>query len=87
MRHSADFQEMENPERCCGGGGVFNLLHYDLSMKIGEHKARAIEKCGAKVVATGCPGCRLQIEDLLAARGSEVKCTHTIQVLRDAMLR
>ncbi|KAA0245734.1 MAG: (Fe-S)-binding protein [Candidatus Brocadia sp. AMX2] len=87
LRHSADFQEMENPERCCGGGGVFNLLHYDLSMKIGEHKARAIEKCGAKVVATGCPGCRLQIEDLLAARGSEVKCTHTIQVLRDAMLR
>ena len=86
LRHSAKFQEMETPERCCGGGGVFNLLHYDLSMKIGEYKARAIEKSGAEVVATGCPGCRLQIEDLLAARGSEVKCTHTIQVLRDALL-
>lgn len=87
LRRSSEFQEMGNPERCCGGGGVFNLLHYDLSMKIGEHKASAIEKSGAKVVATGCPGCRLQIEDLLAARGSEVKCTHTIQVLRDAILR
>ena len=76
---------MENPERCCGGGGVFNLLHYDLSRKIGEYKAKAIEKSGANVVATGCPGCRLQIEDLLAANGSAVKCTHTIQVLRDAL--
>lgn len=85
LRHSADFQEMENPERCCGGGGVFNLLHYDLSMKIGEYKAKAIDKSGAAVVATGCPGCRLQIEDLLTARGSQVKCTHTIQVLRDAL--
>jgi glycolate oxidase iron-sulfur subunit len=55
-------------------------------MKIGEYKAKAIEKSGAEVVATGCPGCRLQIEDLLAARNSPVKCTHTIQVLRDALL-
>lgn len=86
LRRSSDFQEMENPERCCGGGGVFNLLHYDLSRKIGEYKAKAIEKSGANVVATGCPGCRLQIEDLLAANGSAVKCTHTIQILRDALL-
>lgn len=87
LRRSSEFQEMENPERCCGGGGVFNLLHYDLSMKIGEHKARSIEKSGAEVVATGCPGCRLQIEDLLATRGSTIKCTHTIQILRDALLK
>ena len=86
LKRSSTFQEMETPERCCGGGGVFNLLHYDLSMKIGEYKAKAIEKSGAEVVATGCPGCRLQIEDLLAAKGSAIKCTHTIQVLRDAML-
>ncbi|KAA0248826.1 MAG: (Fe-S)-binding protein [Candidatus Jettenia sp.] len=86
LRRSAQFQEMETPERCCGGGGIFNILHYDLSMKIGEHKARTIEKSGAKAVATGCPGCRMQIEDLLASRGSEITCVHTIQVLRDAMV-
>lgn len=86
LRRSAQFQEMETPERCCGGGGIFNVLHYDLSMKIGEHKARTIEKSGAKAVATGCPGCRMQIEDLLASRGSEITCVHTIQVLRDAMV-
>ena len=85
LRRSANFQEMETPERCCGGGGIFNLLHYDLSMKIGEYKAKAIVKSGVEVVATGCPGCRLQIEDLLASKGSTIKCMHTIQVLRDAM--
>lgn len=86
LKRSTQFQEMENPERCCGGGGVFNLLHYDLSMKIAGHKAKAIEKSGAEMVATGCPGCRMQIEDILAARGSETKCVHTIQMLRDAMM-
>ncbi|MDR4509264.1 MAG: (Fe-S)-binding protein [Candidatus Brocadiaceae bacterium] len=86
LKHSANFQEMENPERCCGGGGVFNLLHYDLSKKIGEHKAMAIEQSNAQIVATGCPGCQMQIEDLLAAKGSEIKCTHTVQVLRDAIV-
>ena len=86
LKRSAHFQEMETPERCCGGGGVFNLLHYDLSIKIGAYKAKAIEKSEAGIVATGCPGCQLQIEDLLAARGSPVKCTHTIQILRDAIV-
>lgn len=85
LKRSAQFQEMENPERCCGGGGVFNLLHYDLSMKIGEHKFRAIENSTAETVATGCPGCQLQIEDILASKGSAITCTHTIQVLRDAL--
>ncbi|MCF6159260.1 MAG: (Fe-S)-binding protein [wastewater metagenome] len=85
LRRTGIFQEMEDPERCCGGGGVFNILHYDLSMKIGEHKARSIEKSGTEAVATGCPGCQLQIEDLLASRGSGIRCIHTIQVLRDAM--
>jgi len=87
LRRSANFQEMDTPERCCGGGGVFNLLHYDLSMKIGEYKAKAIEKSKAETVATGCPGCRLQIEDILATKGSKVTCTHTIQVLRNALLK
>lgn len=87
LKGAAVFKEMENPERCCGGGGVFNLLHYDVSMKIGDYKAKAIEKSGAEIVATGCPGCRLQIEDLLATKGSKVTCTHTIQVLRDALLK
>ena len=86
LKRSSTFQEMETPERCCGGGGVFNLLHYDLSMKIGEYKAKAIEKSGAEVVATGCPGCILQIEDLLATKDSTVRCKHTIQVLRDALI-
>ncbi|WP_347274568.1 (Fe-S)-binding protein [Candidatus Kuenenia sp.] len=87
LKLSADFHEMDTPERCCGGGGVFNLLHYDLSMKIAEYKAKAIENSKAEVVATGCPGCRMQIEDILAAKGSKVSCTHTIQVLRDALLK
>lgn len=54
--------------------------------KTGKYKAKAIRKSGVEVVTTGCPGCHFQIEDLLDATGSAVKCTHTIQVLWNALV-
>jgi glycolate oxidase iron-sulfur subunit len=69
---------------CCGGGGAFSLLHYDLALKIGSPRAEALAATGARQVATGCPGCRMQIEDMLARLGSPVKVVHTVELLDDA---
>jgi len=85
LRRCADYVEMRDAERCCGNGGTFSLFHYDLSVRISEHKVRAIGESGADVVATNCPGCRLQFADRLAAAGSQVESLHTVQVLRRAM--
>ena len=73
MRASGDFAEMPDAARCCGGGGSFSLFHYDLSSQIAAHKVRAIESCPAPTVLTDCPGCILQIQDRLAAEGTEGK--------------
>lgn len=86
LKKSANFVEMENASNCCGGGGVFTLLHYDLTLKIMNRKIDSIVKSGAEVVATNCPGCVMQIADGITGRGLRIKSLHTIQVLRRALV-
>jgi len=73
--------EMEGADKCCGLGGTFNVYHYESSMKINAGKSAAIIKTGAEAVATGCPGCMMQLSDGLKQAGSSVKVIHTLEVL------
>jgi len=73
--------EMEGADRCCGLGGTFNVYHYGSSMTINEAKSRAIMATGAAAVATGCPGCMMQLSDGLKQHGSTVEVVHTLQLL------
>ncbi len=78
--------EMENPDRCCGFGGVMRVSHRDLSNRIGEAKAKDIIATGAATVVTGCPGCRMQMADSLRRSGSGAEVVHTVQVVEAALL-
>jgi glycolate oxidase iron-sulfur subunit len=77
--------EMQNADRCCGFGGMMRLTHHDLSNGIAEEKVKSIIATSAPVVATGCPGCRMQITDALRRAGSDVAVLHPVQVLEIAM--
>ncbi|MEE9514640.1 MAG: (Fe-S)-binding protein [Candidatus Brocadiales bacterium] len=81
IKRCATLKEMEYPERCCGGGGIFAILYRDLSMKIGEHKIKSIERSGAEKVVTSCPGCVLQISELVANRNLPVETLHVVELL------
>lgn len=76
-----EFVEMEGADKCCGLGGTFNVYHYESSMKINAGKSAAIIETGAEAVATGCPGCMMQLSDGLKQAGSNVKVIHTLEVL------
>lgn len=76
-----ELTEMETAERCCGLGGTFNAYHYDSSMAINETKSRAIINTSAQVVATGCPGCMMQLANGLALHGSSIQVAHTLELL------
>lgn len=73
--------EMEGADRCCGLGGTFNVYHYGSSMAINEAKSRAIMNSGAEVVATGCPGCMMQLSDGLKQHGQATRVVHTLEIL------
>jgi glycolate oxidase iron-sulfur subunit len=76
-----EFVEMEGADRCCGLGGTFNVYHYDASRRINAPKAEAIARTGAAVVATGCPGCMMQLEDGLHHQGGKTRVMHTLEIL------
>jgi glycolate oxidase iron-sulfur subunit len=73
--------EMDGADRCCGLGGTFNVYHYESSMTINDAKSEAIAATGAEVVATGCPGCMMQLSDGLKQHGSTAEVLHTLQIL------
>jgi glycolate oxidase iron-sulfur subunit len=76
-----ELAEMEGADRCCGLGGTFNVYHYESSMQINAAKSSAIIATGAKAVATGCPGCMMQLSDGLKQAGSSINVIHTLEVL------
>lgn len=79
------FVEMEEHDRCCGNGGSFNLLHYDMSKKIGQRKRDNVIKSGASVVSTSCPACMMQLEDLLSQNEDRVLVKHTMQIYAESL--
>jgi len=73
-----ELMEMEEPDRCCGGGGVVKLLNPDLAQAVGRRKARMIAELGVDVVVTPCPTCVLQISHAL--RRNKVKGVKTLHL-------
>lgn len=69
---------------CCGSAGVYNLTHPDAADRLGTRKVERIVETGAELVATGNPGCMLQISAGLRARGSPVRVLHPVSLLRAA---
>ena len=80
-----DLVEMSFPDQCCGMGGSFNLDHYDLSSLIGKEKALDIMATGCSTLATSCPACMVQISDMLARQGANIRVKHPIQIYADQL--
>ena len=62
------FMQMENADRCCGGGGMFTFLHSEAAEKVAGVKMDAVEALRPDVLATSCPVCRIQLMDMLNRR-------------------
>ncbi|HLB24874.1 MAG TPA: (Fe-S)-binding protein, partial [Nitrospirota bacterium] len=77
--------EMEEAARCCGFGGSFSFLDYELSGKIADRKVRNILATQASAVATACPGCMMHLRDALAQSGGKIEALHTVQVIEKAI--
>ena len=71
--------EMAGADVCCGGGGTFQWEHPGVAAPITARKIESIERTGAHFVATGCPGCRLQIAGNL--KREDIAVIHPIELL------
>jgi len=80
-----EFLEMENAATCCGLGGTFSVKHYELSQAIGEKKVHGIANSKADYVATGCPGCMIQLQDSITRAKLNTKVVHVLDLLTQAV--
>ena len=79
-----DFVEMEDADACCGLGGTFSASHYEDSRKIGARKVAGLRDSGAALVATACPGCIMQLQDIINRAGLKMRAVHILELLAQA---
>ena len=80
LNPACELVEMAEADRCCGCGGSFNLFHYTISKKIGQRKRNNVVNSGARVVASGCPACMMQLTDMLAQNKDDVTVKHPVEL-------
>lgn len=79
-----EYVEMKDANRCCGAGGSFSAVYYELSRRINDKKLDNAEATGMDYLVTGCSSCRMHITDGLTQRNSPVKVLHTAEVINMA---
>jgi glycolate oxidase iron-sulfur subunit len=66
---------------CCGSAGSYSLTEVELSRDVLHQKITALRAVAPDVVATGNPGCIMQIGAGLAAAGYDTPVVHPIEIL------
>jgi glycolate oxidase iron-sulfur subunit len=78
---------LRDEEECCGGAGMYGITHAELGADIGADKVAAVLATGADIVATGNPGCMMQIGAGLLLEGSNVAACHPVELLDESYRR
>jgi L-lactate dehydrogenase complex protein LldE len=73
--------ELPSAETCCGFGGTFCVKYPEISNRMVEDKAQAIESTGAGTLLAGDLGCLLNMAGKLKRRGAAVRVRHVAEVL------
>ncbi len=69
---------------CCGSAGLFTLLEPEMSRQVLAAKLERLREAAPQVVATGNPGCLMQLGAGLAAAGIHAHARHPVELLDDA---
>ena len=75
---------LTDSEQCCGSAGIYNLIEPDVSNAVLAPKLANIRDSGAPIVATGNPGCLMQIGAGLHAERMQVVVRHPVELLDEA---
>lgn len=71
---------------CCGSAGVYNLTQPEMSKRLLDRKMRHIAAVSPDVIATGNPGCILQLRWGVQRAGLRTEVVHPVELLDRAYL-
>jgi glycolate dehydrogenase iron-sulfur subunit len=78
---SLELTPLEGAEHCCGAAGIYNLVEPETSQTVLAPKLRNIEATRASLVATGNPGCLMQIGAGMRRASITAKPVHPVDLL------
>jgi glycolate oxidase iron-sulfur subunit len=78
---SLELIPLHDSENCCGSAGIYNLIEPETSDAVLAPKLENIADTGASYVATGNPGCLMQIGAGLIRSGSKARAIHPVDLL------
>lgn len=79
--------ELTESSWCCGSAGIYNLTQPEMAGQLLERKMDHVIASRATTVATGNPGCLLQLINGCKQRGVELRVVHPITLLAEAYRR
>ena len=79
-----NFVPLEGTERCCGAAGIYNLLQPELSGRVLQEKLDHVRETSATILATGNPGCQMQIGAGARLAGMNLQVCHPVELLDEA---
>jgi len=71
----------DDPASCCGAAGIYNLTHPDMSRAVLDRKMAALAAADPDWIASGNPGCLMQLGAGVRARGLRARVVHPVELL------
>lgn len=84
MIDGLDFVELPESDWCCGSAGSQLITHYETSLQVLNRKMDNLASTKAQVIASGCPGCQMQLNTGIQRCGLDVRVVHPITLLDEA---
>jgi Fe-S oxidoreductase len=74
----------DDPTSCCGAAGTYNLTHRAMSSAVLARKLDALAAADPDAIATGNPGCLMQLAAGARARGLRARVVHPVTLLDES---
>ena len=74
----------DDPTACCGAAGIYNLTHREMSGQVLERKMSALAAADPDVIASGNPGCLIQLHAGARRWGLRARVVHPIELLAES---
>jgi glycolate oxidase iron-sulfur subunit len=76
-------------DKCCGSAGIYSVLHPAMAQAVLDAKIQSIAAADPRpdTIATGNPGCLMQIGAGLAAAGLKMRVAHPVELLDESYRR
>jgi len=74
----------DDPTSCCGAAGIYNLTHRAMSEAVLARKLASLAAADPDWIATGNPGCLMQLANGAARAGLRAQVVHPVELLARA---